>query len=134
MREESSDERFQFLWPKLRELKADIVDEHCYDLPKWFFTNNLRYDQYDRNGPKVFMGEYAAQSVEVVSPKNRNTLECALAEAAYMTGQNWCPDCAKRCATAKPWKPSSVDWGLSCCGNIASSATSPINLGQTPSP
>jgi alpha-N-arabinofuranosidase len=32
------------------------------------------------------MGEYAAQSVGVVSPKNRNTLECALAEAAYMTG------------------------------------------------
>jgi len=81
-----ADERFQFLWPKLRELKADIVDEHCYDLPTWFFTNNHRYDQYDRNGPKVFMGEYAAQSVEVVSPKNRNTLECALAEAAYMTG------------------------------------------------
>jgi alpha-L-arabinofuranosidase len=70
----------------LRELRADIVDEHCYDLPIWFFTNNHRYDQYDRNGPKVFMGEYAAQSVEVVSPKNRNTLECALAEAAYMTG------------------------------------------------
>ena len=81
-----ADERFQFLWPKLRELRADIVDEHCYDLPIWFFTNNHRYDQYDRNGPKVFMGEYAAQSVEVVSPKNRNTLECALAEAAYMTG------------------------------------------------
>jgi len=34
----------------------------------------------------VFMGEYAAQSVDVVSPKNRNNLECALAEAAYLTG------------------------------------------------
>jgi alpha-N-arabinofuranosidase len=32
------------------------------------------------------MGEYAAQSVATVSPKNRNNLECALAEAAYMTG------------------------------------------------
>ena len=32
------------------------------------------------------MGEYAAQSVGIVSPKNRNTLGCALAEAAYMTG------------------------------------------------
>jgi alpha-L-arabinofuranosidase len=80
------DERFQFLWPKLRELNADIVDEHCYANPSWFFTNTHRYDHYDRNGPKVFMGEYAAQSVAVVSVKNRNTLECALAEAAYMTG------------------------------------------------
>jgi alpha-L-arabinofuranosidase len=80
------DERFHFAWPKLRELHADIVDEHCYANPIWFFTNTHRYDNYDRNGPKVFMGEYAAQSVGVVSPKNRNTLECALAEAAYMTG------------------------------------------------
>jgi alpha-L-arabinofuranosidase len=80
------DERFHFLWPKLRELKADIVDEHCYDLPKWFLSNDHRYDNYDRSGPKVFMGEYAAQSGAVVSPKNRNNLECALAEAAYMTG------------------------------------------------
>jgi len=70
----------------LRELHADIVDEHCYANPSWFFNNTHRYDDYDRNGPKVFMGEYAAQSVAVVSVKNRNTLECALAEAAYMTG------------------------------------------------
>jgi alpha-L-arabinofuranosidase len=80
------DERFQFLWPKLCGLGADIVDQHCYASPAWFFTNTHRYDNCDPNGPKVFMGEYAAQSVDVVSPKNRNTLECALAEAAYMTG------------------------------------------------
>jgi alpha-L-arabinofuranosidase len=80
------DDRFKFLWSKLRELHADIVDEHCYDNPSWFFNNTHRYDQYDRGGPKVFMGEYAAQSVAVVSTKNRNNLECALAEAAYMTG------------------------------------------------
>ena len=80
------DDRFKFLWSKLRELQADIVDEHCYANPSWFFANTHRYDHYDRNGPKVFMGEYAAQSVGVVSVKNRNTLECALAEAAYMTG------------------------------------------------
>jgi alpha-N-arabinofuranosidase len=81
-----ADDRFNFAWPKLRELHADIVDEHCYDAPAWFFLNTHRYDNYDRRGPKVFMGEYAAQSVATVSPKNRNTLECALAEAAYMTG------------------------------------------------
>ncbi len=81
-----ADERFDFLWPKLRELKADIVDEHCYDRPAWFLDNAFRYDSYPRTGPKVFMGEYAAQSDKTVSVLNRNNLECALAEAAYLTG------------------------------------------------
>jgi len=81
-----ADYRFQFAWSKFRDLHADIIDEHCYARPEWFFANAHRYDGYDRNGPKVFMGEYAAQSDKVVSVKNRNTLGCALAEAAYMTG------------------------------------------------
>jgi Alpha-L-arabinofuranosidase len=80
------DRRFKFAWPELRKLKADIVDEHCYANPEWFFKNTHRYDDYDPTGPKVFMGEYAAQSDKVVSVKNRNNWECALAEAAYMTG------------------------------------------------
>ena len=81
-----ADQRFQFAWSKLRALHADIIDEHSYAKPDWFFANTHRYDNYDRNGPKVFMGEYAAQSDHTVSTKNRNNLECALAEAAYMTG------------------------------------------------
>jgi alpha-L-arabinofuranosidase len=81
-----ADERFHFAWSKLSELHADIIDEHCYARPDWFFNNTHRYDGYDRNGPKVFFGEYAAQSDQVVSVKNRNTLGCALAEAACMTG------------------------------------------------
>ena len=81
-----NDERFHFAWGKLRELDADIVDEHCYAAPRWFLENAGRYDAYNRKGPKVFMGEYAAQSVAIASPLNRNNLECALAEAAYMTG------------------------------------------------
>jgi alpha-N-arabinofuranosidase len=81
-----ADQRFQFAWANLRALHADIIDEHSYAQPDWFFTNTHRYDNYDRSGPKVFMGEYAAQSRYTVSTKNQNNLECALAEAAYMTG------------------------------------------------
>jgi alpha-N-arabinofuranosidase len=81
-----ADPRFRLAWTRLRELHADIIDEHCYAEPDWFFSNSHRYDRYDRSGPKVFMGEYAAQSVATVSTKNRNNLECALSEAAYMTG------------------------------------------------
>ncbi|MES2924480.1 MAG: alpha-L-arabinofuranosidase C-terminal domain-containing protein [Verrucomicrobiota bacterium] len=81
-----ADARFKFAWEKLRELKADIIDEHCYDKPAWFYGNTRRYDSYDRNGPKVFMGEYAAQSDKIVSTKNVNNLDCALSEAAFLTG------------------------------------------------
>ena len=61
------------------------MDEHCYANPVWFLANTHRYDNYDRSSPKVFMGEYAAQSVKTVSPENRNDWQCALSEAAYMT-------------------------------------------------
>ena len=81
-----NDERFNFLWARLRELKADIVDEHYYMAPGWFLAHSDRYDNYPRTGPKVFSGEYAAQSVGIASPDNRNNWECALAEAAFMTG------------------------------------------------
>jgi alpha-N-arabinofuranosidase len=80
------DDRFRYLWPELRRLDADIVDEHCYAMPDWFCAASTRYDDYPRKGPQVFMGEYAAQSVGIASPDNRNTLGCALGEAAFMTG------------------------------------------------
>jgi alpha-L-arabinofuranosidase len=83
---EPADDRFKYAWPALRELNAEVVDEHCYAPPNWFFSNAGRYDNYDRSGPKVFMGEYAAQSDKVLSTDNRSNLECALAEAAYLTG------------------------------------------------
>jgi alpha-N-arabinofuranosidase len=79
-------ERFDFLWSKLRALKADLIDEHYYMAPKWFRDNAGRYDNYPRTGPKVFAGEYAAQSVGIASPDNRNNWECALSEAAFITG------------------------------------------------
>jgi alpha-L-arabinofuranosidase len=81
-----ADDRFNFLWPRLQKMKADIVDQHCYARPIWFLNNTQRYDSYDRKGPKIFMGEYAAQSVTIVTPDNKNNWDCALSEAAYMTG------------------------------------------------
>ncbi len=78
--------QFEFLWGKLRELKADLVDEHYYMPPAWFLDNAARYDNYDRTGPKVFAGEYAAHATDPVRPDNRNNWQAALAEAAFMTG------------------------------------------------
>ncbi|OJX83764.1 MAG: alpha-L-arabinofuranosidase [Paludibacter sp. 47-17] len=72
---------FDFLWPEMKRLKVDLVDEHFYRPESWFLAQGARYDNYDRKGPKVFAGEYACH------PKNRkNNFESALMEAAFMTG------------------------------------------------
>lgn len=77
---------FDYLWAQLKQLNAELIDEHYYRPPQWFRENAGRYDDYPRNGPKVFAGEYAAQSVAIASPDNRNNWECALSEAAFVTG------------------------------------------------
>ena len=79
-------ELFDYAMDKMKNLNADIVDEHYYKLTEWFRENATRYDSYDRNGPKIFAGEYAAQSVGIASPDNKNNWECALSEAAFITG------------------------------------------------
>jgi alpha-N-arabinofuranosidase len=79
-------EHFDFAMQELKKLNAELVDEHYYESPKWFRENAGRYDKYDRKGPKIFAGEYAAQSVSGANPNNRNNWECAFSEAAFMTG------------------------------------------------
>jgi alpha-L-arabinofuranosidase len=79
-------ELFDYAAKELKELNAEIVDEHYYRNPEWFLENSNRYDNYDRKGPKIFAGEYAAQSVATVSPDNKNNWKCAMSEAAFMTG------------------------------------------------
>jgi alpha-L-arabinofuranosidase len=64
----------------MREFKADLVDEHYYRDPEWFLSHIDRYDKYDRNGPKVFAGEYACHD------NPTNSLRAALCEAAFLTG------------------------------------------------
>lgn len=79
-------EHFDYAMNELKKLNAELVDEHYYQSPKWFRENAGRYDNYDRKGPKIFAGEYAAQSVSGANPNNRNNWECAFSEAAFMTG------------------------------------------------
>ena len=76
---------FDYLNPVLRKLKADIMDEHYYLPPEWFQQNARRYDSYDREGPKIFAGEYAAH-IKGTEGEKRSTWWAALSEAAFMTG------------------------------------------------
>jgi alpha-N-arabinofuranosidase len=79
-------DRFDSLNSELRKMKADIIDEHYYRRPEWFFQNASRYDNYERNGTKIFAGEYAGQSDKAVSIENKNNVRTAIAEAAFLTG------------------------------------------------
>jgi alpha-L-arabinofuranosidase len=78
-------ERFAYLDEQLRDMKIDIIDEHYYRPPSWFLSSVSRYDDYDRNGPKVFAGEYASHTTRPNGP-GRSTWEAALSEAAFLTG------------------------------------------------
>ena len=53
----------------------DLIDEHYYESTGWFIHHQDYYDQYDRQGPKVYVGEYASRT---------RTHESALAEALYL--------------------------------------------------
>ena len=74
---------FDLLQPRMKQLKVDLYDEHYYRNEEWFLTHGLRYDSYDRKGPRVFAGEYACHGA---NGKKWNHFETSLYEAAHMTG------------------------------------------------
>lgn len=78
----SEGDQFDFLWPEMKKIGADLVDEHFYRHESWFLAQGARYDSYDRNGPNVFAGEYACHG----AGKKWNHFEASLLEAAFMTG------------------------------------------------
>jgi alpha-L-arabinofuranosidase len=78
---------FDYAWKELKKLQPAFVDEHYYKPPSWFYDNVNRYDKYDRNGAKIFAGEYAAHiKGNPADGEGMNVWESALAEAAFMTG------------------------------------------------
>ena len=93
-------EYFNYAWKELKQLKPSLIDEHYYKPPAWFFSNAARYDKYERTGPKIFAGEYAAHSKENPEAESRNNWESALAEAAFMTGLERNADIVQMCSYA----------------------------------
>ncbi len=72
---------FDYLWPEMKKLDVELVDEHYYRSPEWFLKSAARYDNYDRKGPKVFAGEFACHH-----ESRDNNAVSAICEAAFMTG------------------------------------------------
>ena len=79
---DSEGQQFNYMWPEMKRLQVDLVDEHFYRPEDWFLAQGTRYDDYDREGPKVFAGEYACH----MRGRKYNHFMPALLEAAFMTG------------------------------------------------
>lgn len=104
-------DKFNYLWPEMKKLKVDLVDEHYYKDPKWFLNNAGRYDNYDKKGPAVFAGEYACHV-----PGRANNFMSALYEGAFMTGLERNADIVHMCTYAPllahvegwQWRPDMI--------------------------
>lgn len=64
------------------KLSVDLLDEHYYRSPDWFAAAFHKYDSYDRQGPKVYVGEYAVTN----GYGKLGNMNAALGEAVYMMG------------------------------------------------
>lgn len=107
---------FDQLWDFCREqAKAQpdfcyAMDEHYYMPPTWFYDHVNVYDSYPRE-VGVFAGKYAAHTDD-----KENTIESALAEAAFMTGLEKNADVIKLVSYAplfnrighSQWKPDLI--------------------------
>ena len=67
---------YEYGWRAAKDNNIAIVDEHYYNSPGWYFNHRDFYDNYDRNGTKVYLGEWASKG---------NNVSNALVEAAYLT-------------------------------------------------
>lgn len=67
---------YEYGWKEAKRQNIPIVDEHYYNNIGWYLNHQDFYDKYDRNGTKVYLGEWASRG---------NLLENALAEAIHFT-------------------------------------------------
>ena len=65
----------------VKSTKPDVLDEHFYMSAEKSFSDASHYDKIDRNGPKIFVGEWATREGEPTP-----NLQAALGDAAWMTG------------------------------------------------
>lgn len=96
--------------------RPDIIDEHYYESPESFMRRADQYDNYNRRGPKIFIGEYA-----VTQNAGKGNLRAALGEAAFMTGMERNSDIVKMASYAplfvnlnhRAWNPDLINFDSS---------------------
>jgi alpha-N-arabinofuranosidase len=65
----------------IKSRTPDVIDDHFYRTAQEFFDDTHHYDNTDRKGPKIFVGEWATREGSPTPD-----MGAALADAAWLTG------------------------------------------------
>jgi alpha-N-arabinofuranosidase len=113
----------------VKSIKPDVLDEHFYMAAAQSFADAGHYDKIDRNGPKIFVGEWATREGEPTP-----NLQAALGDAAWMTGMERNSDLIVMASYAPLFvnvNPGGMQWGTDLIGyNALSSYGSPSYWAQ----
>ena len=107
----------------------DLIDEHYYRDAVDFYGQAFQYDKYDRNGPKIFCGEWATRE-----GKPTTNFNAAMGDAAWMTGMERNADIVQIHCFAPLFvnvNPGGMQWESDLIGyNILNSYGSPAYYAQ----
>ena len=113
----------------IKSVKPDVLDEHFYMAAERSFSDANHYDKMDRNGPKIFVGEWATREGDPTP-----NLEAALGDAAWMTGMERNSDIVIMASYAPLFvnvNPGGMQWATDLIGyNALSSYGSPSYWAQ----
>lgn len=113
----------------LKHMKPDVLDDHYYKRADEFFSFVNHYDTVDRNGPKIFVGEWATREGAPTT-----NLGAALGDAAWMTAMERNSDLIVMASYAPLFvnvNPGGMQWESNLIGyNAASSYGSPSYYAQ----
>jgi alpha-N-arabinofuranosidase len=104
----------------LKRMKPDILDDHYYKRADDFFRFVNHYDTLDRNGPKIFVGEWATREGAPTT-----NLGAALGDAAWMTAMERNSDLIIMASYAPLFvnvNPGGMQWESNLIGYNAASA------------
>jgi alpha-L-arabinofuranosidase len=104
----------------VRSRNADLVDDHYYRSPRAMAFDGGHYDQTDRNGPHIFVGEWASQE-----GKPTPDLKAGLADAAWLMGLERDADVVRIESYAPLFvnvNPKAWQWGTNLIGYDAMSS------------
>ncbi|MBB5064234.1 alpha-L-arabinofuranosidase C-terminal domain-containing protein [Granulicella mallensis] len=114
----------------LKRTKPDVIDDHYYKRADEFFDFVKHYDDADRNGPKIFVGEWATREG---SPTTN--FGAALGDAAWMTAMERNSDLIVMASYAPLFvnvNPGGMQWESNLIGyNALSSYGAPSYYAQS---
>jgi alpha-N-arabinofuranosidase len=120
---------------RVRSSSPDLFDEHYYRNAQTFFDDAHHFDNYDRKGPQIFVGEWASYETSFPPWDGRSSswpptpnMTAALADAAWMTGmernsdlipmQSYAPLLVNVNPGGRQWRPNLIGYDtLHCFGS-----------------